>query len=369
MTQALSQPRLSVVVCTYNRYDVLPNAVDSLLRQRQQLEVGSIEVIVVDNSPDQENAARFGTRFAHKPGIRYLLEPTPGLSHARNVGVAHARAGVVAFVDDDAVAAPDWAAHILHAFEAFEGRAGVVGGRVLPRWISKRPPWLTDDLLGYLSILDWGGQTRPLRSHEWLVGCNIAFDKQILSSVGGFSRALGRAGAGLALLSNEEIEVIEKIQAAGFVALYCPDALLHHVIDPSRLTRTWFRRRSAWQAVSDFMKSPERMAAYSPAAVEHLRQELLDRAHGPAAGFFAATDDPQQFKRDAALTYDLVAAMLAGGAEVDSAGRFAQRVPFASKLKARVRAAAQASPMFRQVLHYTMRTLLKGSLVRKVFRL
>jgi glucosyl-dolichyl phosphate glucuronosyltransferase len=367
MIQTPSQPRLSVVVCTYDRYDALPNAVDSLLRQR--LEVGCLEVIVVDNSPDQENAARFGTRFAHEPGARYLLEPTPGLSNARNVGVAHARADLVAFVDDDAIAAPDWAAHILRAFEAFGGRAGVVGGRVLPRWISPQPPWLTDDLLGYLSIVDWGGQTRPLRSHEWLVGCNIAFDKQILSSVGGFSRALGRVGAGLALLSNEEIEVIEKIQTAGYVPIYCPDALLYHVIDPSRLTRTWFRRRSAWQAISDFMKSPERMTAYSPAAVEHLRRELLDPSRGPTAGFFAATDDPRQFKRDAGLTYDLVVALLAGGAELDGAGRLARPVPLASKLKARVRAAAQASPTFRQVLHYAMRTILRGPLVRKVLRL
>src|SRR5262249_15438285 len=192
---------------------------------------------------------------------------TPGLSHARNIGTAHARAEVVAFMDDDAIAAPDWAAQILRAFETFAGRAGVVGGRVLPRWIGARPPWLGDNLLSYLSILDWGEQTRPLRPHEWLVGCNIAFDKQVLSSVGGFSRALGRVGAGLALLSSEEVEVAEKIHRAGRVAVYCPDAVVHHVIDPSRLTRTWFRRRSAWQAVSNFIKDPEGMAAYSPAAL------------------------------------------------------------------------------------------------------
>lgn len=367
MTQTLSQPRLSVVVCTYNRYDVLPDAVDSLLRQH--LEAGCMEVLVVDNSPDQENAANFGARFAHEPSIRYLVEPTPGLSHARNVGTAHARAGLVAFIDDDAIAAPDWAAQMLRAFEAFGGAAGVVGGRVLPRWVSSRPPWLAEDLLGYLSILDWGGQTRPLRSHEWLVGCNIAFNKDALSSVGGFSRALGRVGAGLSLLSNEEIEVTEKIHRAGYVPVYCPGALVYHVIDPTRLTRTWFRRRSAWQAVSDFMKSPERMATYSPAAVEHLRRELRDGSHGPTAGFFAATDDPQQFKREAALTYDLVVTLLAGGAELDSAGRLAQPVPFISKLKARVRAAAQASPAFRQVLHYAMRMAPKGVLIRKVLRL
>jgi GT2 family glycosyltransferase len=367
MTQSLSLPRLSVIVCTYDRYDVLPNAIDSLLRQR--LDAGTLEVVVVDNSPDQKNAARFRARFAHEPGISYLLEPTPGLSHARNIGTAHARAGLVAFLDDDAIAAPDWAAHILQAFERFAGHAGAVGGRVLPRWTSARPPWLSDDLLGYLSILDWGDETRPLQPHEWLVGCNIAFDKQVLSSVGGFSRGLGRVGAGLALLSSEEVEVTEKIHRAGRASVYCPGALVHHVIDPARLTRAWFRRRAAWQAVSEFIKDPERMAAYAPAAVEHVRHQLLDRVRWPAAGFFAATDDPQQFKRDAGLTYDLVATMLAGGAELDGAGRLAEPVSLTAKLKAGIRAAAQASPAFRQVIHSAMRMAPKAARFRKAIGL
>lgn len=311
-----SEPRLSVVVCTYDRYAVLPDAIQSLLRQ--QLDAGHLETIVVDNSPDQENAGRFRERFVNERAVTYLLEPTPGLSHARNVGVTHARADLVAFMDDDAVAAPDWAFHILRAFETFAGSAGVVGGRVLPRWVSARPPWLSKDLLGYLSVIDWGGETRPLQPHEWLVGCNLAFDKQILELVGGFSQALGRTGAGQALLSNEEIEVTERIRRAGRVPIYCPEALVHHVIDPARLTRAWFRRRSAWQAVSDYIKDPQRMTAYFPAAVEHLRRELLDGSRGPATAFFEATENPQQFKRDAALAYDLVVAVLGGGAEFES---------------------------------------------------
>lgn len=318
LTMALtsSEPRLSVVVCTYDRYAVLPGAIQSLLQQ--QLDAGSLEIIVVDNSPDREKADRSRAGFTNEPTVTYLLEGTPGLSHARNVGVAYARADLVAFMDDDAVAAPDWAFQILRAFEAFAGSAGVVGGRVLPRWVSARPPWLSRDLLGYLSIVDWGGQTRPLQPHEFLVGCNLAFDKQMLSSVGGFSKALGRIGAGHTLLSNEEIEATERISRAGRVPIYCPDALVHHLIDPARLTRAWFRQRSAWQAVSDYIKDPERMTAYFPAAVEHLRRELLDGTCGPATAFFGATEDPQQFKRDAALAYDLVVAVLGGGAEFGS---------------------------------------------------
>jgi glycosyltransferase involved in cell wall biosynthesis len=322
MPQTHPRPRLSVIVCTYDRHEMLPDAIQSLLRQ--QVDKGCLEIIIVDNSPDQEKAARCRAGFAGVPGVRYLLEPTPGLSHARNTGTAHARADLVAFMDDDAVAARDWAAHMLWAFDTFAGEAGVVGGRVLPRWISDRPPWLADGLLRFLSILDWGDETRPIRAGEYLVGCNIAFDRSLLESVGGFSRSLGRSGAGLALLSNEEIEVAEKINRAGRLSVYCPAATVHHVIAPARLTRGWFRRRAAWQAVSDFIKAPQHMAAYAPAAAEHWRQALLDRSREPAAGILAATDDPQQFERDVAVAYDLVVTMLAGGLDLDGPNAPAQ---------------------------------------------
>jgi GT2 family glycosyltransferase len=363
MTQSLPVPRLSAVVCTYDRYQLLPDAIDSLLRQ--ELEAGAIEIIVVDNSPDQKQAARFGQRFADTLSVRYLLEATPGLSRARNVATAHARAPLVAFIDDDAIAAPDWAEHMLRTFDAYAGRAGAVGGRVLPRWTAPRPPWLPDSDLGYLSILDWGEETRPIHPREWLVGCNIAFDKEALASVGGFSGGLGRTGAGLSLLSSEEIDVIERMRHAGRLPIYCPDALVHHVIDPARLTRTWFRRRSAWQAVSEFIKDPERMAAYVPAAVAHLKSEIHDRSGGPAAGFFRATDDAQEFKHEAALAYDLVVSLLAGGAELDGRGQLAERIPVSARLRGRVRAVAQASPAFRRVLFAALRVAPRAALVRK----
>src|SRR5262247_3037422 len=69
--------------------------------------------------------------------------------------------------------------------------------------------------------------------HQWLAGCNIAFDKEALSAVGGFSRALGRIGSGLSLLSNDETDVMEKVRATGRACMYCPEAVVEHVIDPT----------------------------------------------------------------------------------------------------------------------------------------
>jgi len=98
---------LSAVICTYNRYDLLPAAIESLVKQ--DVPADSFEIIVVDNSPDQAGAARFGQRYAGLSNLTYLVEPKPGLSNARNIGTAAALGRIFAFIDDDARARPSWA--------------------------------------------------------------------------------------------------------------------------------------------------------------------------------------------------------------------------------------------------------------------
>jgi glucosyl-dolichyl phosphate glucuronosyltransferase len=344
-------PRLSVAICTYARYEVLPDAVDSVLKQ--DCEPGFLEVIVIDNSPDQAAAENLSRRYRSEPRIRYVLEPVPGLSNARNVATSLARADVVAFIDDDAIAAPDWAIRIVEAFATTGPRAAVIGGRVLPHWVSAKPTWLGDDLLGHLSIVDWGGSLRQLSPDQWLAGCNIAFDRKALTAVGGFSRALGRIGSGLSLLSNDEMDVIEKMRATGRICMYCPEAVVEHVIDPARLTRSWFRRRAGWQAVSDFIGDPERMAAYAPAAAEHIR--LRKRSRDTPMGFFRQVEDPDEFRRDVGLAYDLVVATLAGGIEIDPKPDLGTAAALRAKAVGMMRFAAQKHRSVSQILRLAMR--------------
>lgn len=247
-----ANPEISAIICTCDRHDLLPEAIESILRQT----LGAVELIVVDNSADQAAAAAFGKRCETEAKLRYICEPVQGLSNARNKGAALARGQIVAFMDDDAVAAPDWAEKLVLAFDAFGGKAGCVGGRIVPRWLAPRPSWLDSELLRYLSVVDWGGSVRELKEDEWLAGCNIAFDRETLLAAGGFSTNLGRHGNGPMLLSNEEIAVCKKIKEAGKRAVYAPDAVVEHLIGAERLTQNWFLRRAAWQAVSDFTLSP-----------------------------------------------------------------------------------------------------------------
>jgi glycosyltransferase involved in cell wall biosynthesis len=313
MHEQVKNMKISIIICTYDRYDVLPDAIASA--QAQSLPSNEFEIIVVDNSPDQAKAAQWARDYAGEPNVRYHCEPVPGLSNARNVGTDMARGAVVAFMDDDAIASPQWAAELLSAYDAYPD-AGVVGGLVTPKWIGgKGAPWLHEDNIGYLSIVDWGTERRPLASNEWVAGTNISFRRDVLLAVGGFSRSLGRVGSGASLLSNEEIAVSEKVHELGKITVYAPAAAMEHVIDPKRLSREWFRKRAAWQAVSDFIKDPKRCSQYAPKAVEHLRWALEGGHRTVPFGTFHSTDDKQVFKEDMGMMYDLVISLLAGGFE------------------------------------------------------
>jgi hypothetical protein len=241
-----------------------------------------------------------------------VLEPRPGAANARNVGAALTKSPYVAFADDDVAVDRGWLEALLAAFAAFP-RAGVVGGRVLGRWPQPRPAWVYDKLLGYVSLVDWGGAPRVAAPREWLASCNMAVARADFHALGGFSAALGRAGPGTMLLSNEDIDLVRRMIARGRRAVYAPDAVAEHVIDPARLTQRWFRGRAAWQAVSDLLVDPAAASARASDAAARLR--LAARLRGEERpGFFPATQDPAEFLRQTRIAYYLTMALLGGDA-------------------------------------------------------
>src|SRR5579864_5655662 len=149
---------ISAVVCTYDRYARLGNCLGAL--ERQTLAPEQREIIVVDNTPDRGESYRQQAAYSALPNLRWIHEPLAGLSHARNVAMWQARAPLIAFIDDDAVAYADWLAALVEAFGGFEDAVHIVGGPVRPAWSGPRPDWLADGLLGYLSLLDRGGEAR-----------------------------------------------------------------------------------------------------------------------------------------------------------------------------------------------------------------
>jgi glucosyl-dolichyl phosphate glucuronosyltransferase len=255
----MSETRITVCICTYNRYDRLPGAIESALQQT--LDRSLYRILVVDNSPDHLQAETFGAPYRQPGLLDYHIEHTPGLSNARNVGARSCGTEFIAFMDDDAIAEPGWLGHVLDAFDRFGASAAVVGGRVEPMWEAPRPSWLGDKLLGWVSVVDWGGDLRVAKPTEWLAGTNISFRTATVLDSGGFDVKLGRKGDGATLMSNEEIIIVNHLREQGLDSVYAPLARVRHLVERKRLQRAWFRKRVVWQAVSDYTADPQGSAA------------------------------------------------------------------------------------------------------------
>jgi len=235
---------LSVVIPTCNRPQFAVRAVVSVLEQTLLPD----EILVVENgSGDETEQALRELRPVSVP-LRYLVEPRPGVSRARNLGTAEAAGKLVAFLDDDSVASPEW----LEALVGAASAPGVVAvaGRIALRWPCARPPWVTG-LEGFYGSLDFGRERLELRYPRFPYASNMAADRTSLLSLGGFPPGLGRRGK--SLLSNEEDGLFRRAADHGWLVVYEPRALVYHWVHVERLSRRWLVRRGFVQGRSDVL--------------------------------------------------------------------------------------------------------------------
>lgn len=261
---------ISAIICSYKRFHYLDGVLASLVEQTMPKD--EYEIVFVDNGCDEE-ARLLAEKYGALAQVVYVPEPKIGISRARNTGLAHARGTYVAYIDDDAVAAPDWLQAIVDAFRTqVDGRTiASAGGPVDLIWPAPRPDWLPDKVLPTLGYVNYGDTPRELGDDEWLYGLNMAFARAALEEIGGFSAGLGREGNRKHLISNEEILPQLEFRKRGYVTFYHPAALVRHNVQPDRMSPEWFLRRYYWQGVSDSLMSkqidnPSRMACARKAA-------------------------------------------------------------------------------------------------------
>lgn len=216
--------QLSVVVCTRDRPQMLRACLAGLAAQARPPR----EVIVVDNSP-AGSAKPVATGLS---GVRYVHEPKPGLSRARNAGVAAASGEFVAFTDDDVTLSTEWTAEVVRAFA--DPTVDAMTGLVLPASL--------DTPAQRAFQLELGGfterfqplrfdalfleRTRAMGPQVWRVGAgaNMAFRRRVFAELGGFDERLGAGASGC----SEDSEYWYRMLAAGGVCLYEPRAYVFH---------------------------------------------------------------------------------------------------------------------------------------------
>jgi GT2 family glycosyltransferase len=238
----VKKPTFSVIICTALRHELLQCCIESLTIQT--LSPKEIELIVINNVPGSGDEIQLIVNKIHTPiDICVALEEEEGLSPARNRGISMAKGEILAFIDDDAIAAPDWLEAILKIFQTYPD-AAAVGGKISLFWETDPPKWLNPDLFGYLGEFDDGEKIISAQKNQRLRGSNFAIKRSCVNNWGGFSHKLGRNRN--TLLSGEEVELLIRIQAHGEKCYYTPEAVVYHPAPLNRMNKNFFRNRAFW---------------------------------------------------------------------------------------------------------------------------
>lgn len=239
----------TILICTYNRADLLGPTLDSIARLRAPGRAW--DVLVVDNnSADGTRAVVESRQSAYPVPLRYLFEGRQGKSWALNTGLAASTGAVVAFTDDDVHVPEGW---LEAALEPLDHRRGIsyTGGPVEPMWETPPPRWLAPagNLGGTIAVKDHGQVPFVFEEHRKTpLGVNMAVRRELFEAIGGFRPDLGRRGK--SLLGQEQAEFFHRSRAAGAIGLYVPEMVLRHYVPASRLTLSYFRRWWFWKGIS-----------------------------------------------------------------------------------------------------------------------
>lgn len=196
------KPAISIIVCTYNRADLLPQCLESLCAQT--LDRSQYEVLVIDNcSTDRTKdiAEEFSRKYSH---LHYHVEPTQGLGYARNRGLELAQGEYVGYIDDDAKACSEYLVNALNLFESVKPAPHCLGGPVQPWYTTLKPVWFKDD---YGSRRMWPS-CKYLSKYSSFSGSNQIWETETLRKLGGFDVNLGVTGTMMGM--GEETAVFYK---------------------------------------------------------------------------------------------------------------------------------------------------------------
>jgi succinoglycan biosynthesis protein ExoM len=220
---------VAVCVATYDRPDGLARLLDGLRAQRVS---AAVRVVVVDNDaagPCRAIAEAQASCFAH--GLRYVVEPTRGITYARNRCVEAAGKDVdfVAMLDDDEVPDPGWLAELLRV--QAETSADIVTGPVIPYFPTTAPAWVREGGFFDRPRHETGHRLPHAHTH------NVLARRTVFDETGQFDNRF-------ALTGGEDLEFFRRAVGRGFSVVWADDAPVQEWIPASRTTLAWLLRRS-----------------------------------------------------------------------------------------------------------------------------
>lgn len=237
-----TQLNISVVMCAYTeiRWDDMAAAIESL---KAQMYPPYEIILVIDH-----NSALFQRAQTQLADVRVVEnQRQKGLSGARNSGVAIAQGDIIAFMDEDALAAPDWLAQLEQIYA--DPQVMGVGGAIRPSWEGEQPKWFPEEFEWVVGCTYRGmpDTQAPVRN---LIGCNMSFRKSICDHNGDFRDGIGRVGTLPMGCEETEYCIRANQRWPQKTLIYNPEARVLHKVPGSRATWRYFCSRCYAEGIS-----------------------------------------------------------------------------------------------------------------------
>ncbi len=268
-------PELSVLVATRDRAEDLEKMLASLAGEWDQIG----EVVVVDNGSSDRTPEVLERRAGEQPKLKRLQLEQPGQSRALNLAIEHSRYAAVAFLDDDVLVLPGWAAAMREAFGTLD-YPGFQGRVRLPEEVRNDP----DKMALYkryrtLPVVDFGS---GFCERKTITGANMAVRREVLERVGPFDVRLGPGATGF----GGDTELADRIRGEGRPFAYVAGAEVVHAFDASRLTEASFEQYYRKLGASRMVLRRRGVGRILPNLVSRLAQSKLARLVGDERGMY-----------------------------------------------------------------------------------
>lgn len=219
--------KISIIICTYNRADILPICLQSLADQT--LDKNLFEVIIINNN-STDNTQEITESFSkNQPNFRVVIEPKQGLSHARNRGCFEAIGEYVAYSDDDCKVPKEWLAIATSIID--EQAPDIFGGPYYALYNSPKPEWFKDEYGSHVI----GSEEKSLSPGEFLSGGNFFIKRILLRNLDGFNVKLGMTGNTAGYGEETELQIRLRNQHENVVIMYYPQLFVYHLVKKEKM--------------------------------------------------------------------------------------------------------------------------------------
>lgn len=281
----MSYNNISVIICTYNRANLLPDVLDSLEKTKIPNDT-IIDLVIVDNA-SIDNTFQTITEYEKisKFKITPLKEFQRGKTFALNTAIRRAQGNVLAFVDDDHIVSPVYFQEISSALKNYPD-FNLFCGRIKPNWDGTEPAWVHDDTIYPIRPypipnFDMGDKVVEIKLDKrmFIPGAgNLVIKKRVFKNIGLFSENFGPKGHNLR--GGEDLEFIRRALQQGERLVYIPEVLQYHQVDKKNLgldyllKKSYYRSRAAYEFNNKISSGPVPLYFYRMAAA-HLIKSIF----------------------------------------------------------------------------------------------